>query len=224
VHVAAFTAARRGAVPDIRYLGIELNPTMADPLVARFPGIDLVRGQASCLPHVLAKRGLAAADLVVSGIPWQAFAGSDGTDLVAAIAANLAPSGAYTQFTYSWTRWAPPGRRQHRELQRFFGRVELSPPAWGKPAPGRRLHRERASPGGRRRAGRHPMSTWMGEVLDLYDRIWDGRPLGADEYVLSADEKTQLQALHRRDGISRRRPAGIAARSSSTAAAAPWPT
>jgi transposase len=35
-------------------------------------------------------------------------------------------------------------------------------------------------------------------VLDLYDRIFDGRPLGADEYVLSADEKSQLQALHRR--------------------------
>jgi transposase len=35
-------------------------------------------------------------------------------------------------------------------------------------------------------------------ALDLYDRIWDGQPLGADEYVLSADEKSQLQALHRR--------------------------
>jgi len=35
-------------------------------------------------------------------------------------------------------------------------------------------------------------------VLDLYDRLWDGRPLGPDEYVLSADEKSQLQALHRR--------------------------
>jgi transposase len=35
-------------------------------------------------------------------------------------------------------------------------------------------------------------------VLDLYDRIWDGRPLAADEYVLSADEKSQLQALSRR--------------------------
>ena len=35
-------------------------------------------------------------------------------------------------------------------------------------------------------------------VLDLYDRRWDGRPLGGDEYVLSADEKSQLQALHRR--------------------------
>jgi transposase len=35
-------------------------------------------------------------------------------------------------------------------------------------------------------------------VLDLYDRIWAGQPLGEDEYVLSADEKSQLQALHRR--------------------------
>lgn len=35
-------------------------------------------------------------------------------------------------------------------------------------------------------------------VLDLYDRRWHGQPLGADEYVLSADEKSQLQALHRR--------------------------
>jgi transposase len=35
-------------------------------------------------------------------------------------------------------------------------------------------------------------------ALDLYDRIWAGQPLGADEYVLCADEKSQLQALHRR--------------------------
>jgi transposase len=35
-------------------------------------------------------------------------------------------------------------------------------------------------------------------VLDLYDRRWDGRELGDDEYVISADEKSQLQALHRR--------------------------
>ena len=35
-------------------------------------------------------------------------------------------------------------------------------------------------------------------VLDLHNRLWNGRPLSADEYVLSADEKSQLQALHRR--------------------------
>jgi hypothetical protein len=35
-------------------------------------------------------------------------------------------------------------------------------------------------------------------VLDLYARHWDGVALGDDEYVISADEKTQLQALSRR--------------------------
>jgi hypothetical protein len=37
-----------------------------------------------------------------------------------------------------------------------------------------------------------------GQVLDLYERRWQGRELGADEYVISADEKSQLQALSRR--------------------------
>lgn len=34
-------------------------------------------------------------------------------------------------------------------------------------------------------------------VLDLYARTWDGEPLGDDDYVISADEKSQLQALRR---------------------------
>jgi transposase len=40
--------------------------------------------------------------------------------------------------------------------------------------------------------------TKAGRVLDLYSRVWDGEPLGPDEYVISADEKSQLQALTRR--------------------------
>lgn len=31
-------------------------------------------------------------------------------------------------------------------------------------------------------------------VLDLYARTWDGEPLGDDEYVISSDEKTSIQA------------------------------
>jgi transposase len=31
-------------------------------------------------------------------------------------------------------------------------------------------------------------------VLDLYARSWEGRPLGSDEYVICADEKTSIQA------------------------------
>ena len=31
-------------------------------------------------------------------------------------------------------------------------------------------------------------------VLDLYQRVFDGAPLGTDQYVISADEKTSIQA------------------------------
>jgi transposase len=34
-------------------------------------------------------------------------------------------------------------------------------------------------------------------VLDLYQRVWNGVALGEDEYVISADEKSQLQAISR---------------------------
>ena len=34
-------------------------------------------------------------------------------------------------------------------------------------------------------------------MLDLYERVWDGEELGENEYVISADEKSQLQALSR---------------------------
>ena len=40
--------------------------------------------------------------------------------------------------------------------------------------------------------------TKAARVLDLYARRWQGHPLGPDDYVISADEKSQLQALQRR--------------------------
>jgi len=36
-----------------------------------------------------------------------------------------------------------------------------------------------------------------GPVLDLYQGTWEGEPLGPNDYVLSADEKSQLQILKR---------------------------
>ena len=48
-----------------------------------------------------------------------------------------------------------------------------------------------------------------GRVLDLYARIWDGQPLSPDDYVISADEKTSIQARIRRHAslpAARRRP------------------
>jgi len=44
-------------------------------------------------------------------------------------------------------------------------------------------------------------------VLDLYQGMWEGAPLGAHEYVLSADEKTSIQARIRRHESSPPTPA-----------------
>lgn len=46
---------------------------------------------------------------------------------------------------------------------------------------------------------RDPAFAWKaGRVLDLYQRRFEGRRLRPDEYVLCADEKSQLQALGRK--------------------------
>ena len=37
-----------------------------------------------------------------------------------------------------------------------------------------------------------------GRILDLYERIWDQQPLKDDDFVLSADEKTSIQARCRK--------------------------
>ena len=39
--------------------------------------------------------------------------------------------------------------------------------------------------------------TKAGRLLDLYERVWEGQALKEDEFVLSADEKTSIQARAR---------------------------
>jgi len=61
-------------------------------------------------------------------------------------------------------------------------------------------------------------------VLDLYQREWEGQPLGDDEYVLSADEKPGVQARMRLHLALPPGPGGRCAPRASTTASAPWPT
>ena len=42
----------------------------------------------------------------------------------------LAPGGVFTQFGYTWTRWAPPARRQLADLRAHFAEVTTSRTVW----------------------------------------------------------------------------------------------
>jgi len=50
-----------------------------------------------------------------------------------------------------------------------------------------------------------------GRILDLYQRSWEGKPLQPDEYVISSDEKTSIQARNRLRPTSPTQP-GVPAR------------
>ena len=45
-----------------------------------------------------------------------------------------------------------------------------------------------------------------GRILDLYGRQWEGKPLQEDEFVISADEKTSIQARRRKHPTQTCRP------------------
>lgn len=46
---------------------------------------------------------------------------------------------------------------------------------------------------------RDPDFAWKaGRILDLYEGVWEGEPLTEDDFVLSTDEKTSIQARRRR--------------------------
>lgn len=109
-----------------RHIAVELNPAMSAHVARRCPEVEVVTGAAADLPTILADRGLDGADHIVSGLPWSAFT----TTLVDTIAAALSPDGVYTQFTYAWTRWAPPARRQLGQLRQAFDEVVTTRTVW----------------------------------------------------------------------------------------------
>jgi phospholipid N-methyltransferase len=113
-----------------RHLAVELNPRLADLLAKRFPEVEVIVADAERLPNLLAERGIAA-DVVISGLPWAAYRGG----LTEAVAAALDPAGVFTQFTYTWTRWAGPSTRQLAGFRRCFEEVVLTRTIWGNVPP-----------------------------------------------------------------------------------------
>ncbi|PKW17212.1 class I SAM-dependent methyltransferase [Saccharopolyspora spinosa] len=112
-----------------RHLALELNPRWSAELGERFPAVESVCANARELPELLRQRELRA-DVVVSGLPWVAHAPMDGVPLIRLIARSLVPGGAFTQFAYTWTRWAPPARRQLADLRAEFEETVISRTVW----------------------------------------------------------------------------------------------
>lgn len=132
----AFTRLIQERIPRSgRHLAVELNPRFAGRLAALHPAVDVVVADATELRGVLAGRGLAQADVVVSGLPWAAFSEKAQRDILSEVVAVLPPDGAFTTFAYAHARWAPPARRLLRALRERFDEVVISRTVWANVPP-----------------------------------------------------------------------------------------
>jgi phospholipid N-methyltransferase len=113
-----------------RQLAVEINPVLAHRLADRFPGVEVVPADVADLPALLALRGLAHADVVVSGLGWSATRPGRTGALVPAVADALADDGVLVQLGYLWTRWASPARALREELADCFTTTGTSAVVW----------------------------------------------------------------------------------------------
>ncbi|WP_062206555.1 class I SAM-dependent methyltransferase [Streptomyces sp. NBRC 109706] len=112
-----------------RQLAVEVNERLAADLRPRHPDVEVITGSADRLPELLAERGVGAVDAIVSGLPWTVY--FDGPRPLARVLAQvLAPGGVLTQFSYPWTAWTPPARRQRAELRAAFEELLVTRTVW----------------------------------------------------------------------------------------------
>jgi phospholipid N-methyltransferase len=97
--------------PDARLVTIDLDPAFSE-VVAGLGDARVIAhtGSAEELPEVLAARGLAAADAVVSGIPFSTMPEAIGASILRAVAASLSADGVFVayQFRSAVARLAEP--------------------------------------------------------------------------------------------------------------------
>jgi hypothetical protein len=123
------------------------------------------------------------------------------------------------------TRAVPLSRDRTAELARLVSQHPAAPPMSASTI-WRILDRAALKPWWHQRwlYPRDPLfAAKAGRVLDLYAGWWAGRPLAPDDCVISADEKTSIQARSGATRARRRCQASRRASSTRTAAAVPRP-
>ncbi|MCF6471444.1 SAM-dependent methyltransferase [Nonomuraea sp. MG754425] len=125
------------------HLAVELNQTMAGLLAERFPAVDVANEDATRLGDLLAERGLGAADVVVSGLPWAAFPDRLQRDLLGAVTGAMSPGAAFTTFSYVHAIPLSSARRFRALLAERFEEVVLGRTVWRNTPPAFVFHARR---------------------------------------------------------------------------------
>jgi len=89
----------RAAPPNAKLVIVERDPDFCRVLRAKFPGHDVVEGDAGRLDEILAHRGIGRADHVISGLPLPSFPPALRDSIIRMSARVLGPDGEFRQVT-----------------------------------------------------------------------------------------------------------------------------
>jgi phospholipid N-methyltransferase len=149
------------------HLAVEADPVFAAMLRRRYRGVDVVFDDAVHLPALLASRGLPAADVVISGLPWTVFPGPRAADTLARVASVMAPHAALTTFAYIHALWTPPARRLRQDLRWTFDELVVGRTVWPNLPPALVYHARRPHPAPRPLRASGPLGGGRTERAEL---------------------------------------------------------
>ena len=116
--------------PRVPLLVLEPDPGLAARCRANVPEAEVVEAYAQDLPSLLAARGHARADRIVSSLPFASWEPDLQEAVLDAILGALAPDGRFVTFTYVMSPALPAGRRVRALLRERFPRVRRTPTVW----------------------------------------------------------------------------------------------
>lgn len=132
VELGAGTGAITAAVPVSvrRFVALEPHPPFAAGWRARFPARALDARGAEELPAVLRDRGWAAADCVLSSLPFAIWPEARQRRVLDGIVAGMHPLGRLVTFGYLHSQLLPAAGRLQRLLAARFVAVRRQAIAW----------------------------------------------------------------------------------------------
>jgi len=104
--------------PHTKFLIVEIDPDFCARLRQRFPTADVIEGDASKMEELLAERGIAKVDHVISGLPLPSFPKPLRDGILASSAKVLHEHGTFRQLTnMPWVYWGL--------YRKYFGEVKF---------------------------------------------------------------------------------------------------
>lgn len=116
--------------PDADFLSVEKNPFFYQMVISNYPGGNFLLGNAEDLPQILDQQHLDKADVIISSLPWAAFAPAQQERITNAIRLSLKPNGVFITYAYISGALFPSFKAFRENISERFQEVQTSKIIW----------------------------------------------------------------------------------------------